>query len=99
MLGKPVIMFGDSPAKVFPSVSTIGKTIDLPALVRRKFAEAPPSRAAVVAAFAAYLAPYYPAAQNDWSITPTDAQIGDFAGLIELLREHVGATNVKALAE
>jgi hypothetical protein len=99
LLGKPVIMFGDSPAKVFPSVSTIGKTIDLPALVRRKFAEAPPSRAAVVAAFAAYLAPYYPAAQNDWSITPTDAQIGDFAGLIELLREHVGATNVKALAE
>ena len=86
LLGKPVITFGDSPTKLFPSVSTIGKTIDLPTLVRQKLADPPPHRTAIVAAFAAYLAPFYPAAHNDWTIKPTDAQIQDFVKLFELLR-------------
>lgn len=89
MLGKPVIMFGDSPVKVFPNVSTVGKTIDLPDLVRLKMAELPPSRADIVHAFAEYLAPYYPATHNDWSVKPTDAQIGDYAQLIEILKVHL----------
>lgn len=86
LLGKPVIMFGDSPSKIFPSVSTVGKTIDLPALVRGKLAEPAPNRLDIIDAFAAYLAPFHPAAHNDWSITPSDSQISDFVGLIELLR-------------
>ena len=43
LLGKPVIMFGDSPIRNFPSVATIGKTRDLPILVRKKLAEGRPS--------------------------------------------------------
>jgi hypothetical protein len=88
LLGKPVIMFGDSPSKVFPSVSTIGKTTDLPALVRSKLAEPAPSRSQIVEGFAAYLAPFYPASANDWSVKPTDAQIVDYVKLFELLRAH-----------
>jgi hypothetical protein len=88
LLGKPVIMFGDSPSKVFPSVSTIGKTTDLPALVRSKLAEPAPSRSQIVDGFAAYLAPFYPASANDWSVKPTDAQIADYVKLFELLRAH-----------
>jgi hypothetical protein len=87
-LGKPVIMFGDSPAKVFPSVSTIGKTTDLPELVRRKLAQCAPNRSQIVAAFAEYLAPFYPASGNDWNVIPTDAQIADYVGLIGLLSTH-----------
>jgi hypothetical protein len=90
LLGKPVIMFGDSPAKVFPSVSTFGKTVELPALVRSKLAEDPPSRSQIVAAFAAYLAPFFPASGNDWSMVPTDAQIADYVRLMALLKMHVG---------
>jgi hypothetical protein len=93
LLGKPVITFGDSPTKLFPSVSTIGKTVDLPALVREKLAAAPPARPAVIAAFAAYLAPFYPAAHNDWRIRPTDAQIEDFVKLFELLRGRSAAAS------
>lgn len=92
LLGKPVIMFGDSPAKVFSSVSTIGKTVDLPALVRSKLAEPPPSRSLIIERFAAYLAPFYPASGNDWSVTPTDAEIADYVELIELLARR-GAPN------
>jgi capsule polysaccharide export protein KpsC/LpsZ len=96
LLGKPVIMFGDSPTKLFPSVSTIGKSVDLPALIRQKLAESPPSRSDIIAAFAAYLAPFYPASQNDWSIRPTDAQIDDFVKLFELLRMRDAASYANA---
>jgi hypothetical protein len=96
LLGRPVIMFGDSPTKLFPSVSTIGKTTDLPALVRQKLAETPPSRADIVAAFAAYLSPYYPASHNDWSVRPTDAEIEDFVKLFEKLRTYHAESDVTA---
>ena len=36
LLGKPVIMLGDSPVTVFPSASRIGEISDLPKLVRSK---------------------------------------------------------------
>jgi capsule polysaccharide export protein KpsC/LpsZ len=88
LLGKPVIMFGDSPVKVFPSVSTIGKATDLPALVRQKLAGQAPARSRIVAAFAAYLTPFYPASGNDWTVLPTDAQIDDYVRLFELLKSH-----------
>jgi hypothetical protein len=92
LLGKPVIMFGDSPVKIFPSVSTFSRTIDLPTLVRNKLAERSPTRSQIVAAFAEYLAPFYQASGNDWRLTPTHTQIADYVKLFELLRKHV--TNV-----
>jgi hypothetical protein len=88
LLGKPVIMFGDSPVKIFPSVATVGKAPDLPKLVRAKLAEEPPSRAAVRAAFAAFLAPFYPTSGNDWNVRPTDSQIEGYVRLFDLLRKH-----------
>ena len=98
LLGKPVIMFGDSPVKVFPSVSTFEKTIELPALVRRKLAEHSPGRSEILAGFAAYLAPFYPASGNDWSLKPTDAQVADYVRLIELLRVHGKGENARLRA-
>ena len=89
MLGKPVIFFGDSPTQIFPSASTIGKTIDLPKLVRQKLAELPPGRSQIVNAFARFLAPYYPATLNDWSIPPTDTEIDGYAQLFAAMERHV----------
>ena len=89
LLGKPLILFGDSPTKVFPSASTIGKTPDLPALVRAKLAESAPSRTQIVDAFACYLAPFYPASLNDWSIAPTDSQIDGYVHLFGLLQRYL----------
>jgi hypothetical protein len=98
LLGKPVIMFGDSPTKVFPSVATIGKTIDLPGLVREKLKEQKPRRAQIVAALACYLAPFHAASGNDWSSRPTDEQIDGYVRLFELLQEHVHNTAHAAVA-
>jgi hypothetical protein len=89
LLAKPVIMFGDSPTKVFPSVSTIGRDPDLPALVRQKIGEPRASRTAIIGAFAAYLAPYYPASGNDWSVRPTDDEIDGYVHLFTLLESYL----------
>jgi Capsule polysaccharide biosynthesis protein len=94
LLGKPVIVFGDSPVKSFPSVAALGRTVDLPELVRRKLAEPPPGRSAIVAAFARYLAPFYPASHNDWHISPTDAEIEGYVRFFQLLLAQLPAMPV-----
>jgi capsular polysaccharide biosynthesis protein len=89
LLGKPVIMFADSAFKGFPSAATLGRTVDLPQLVRTKLAEPRPEREAIVAAFASYLAPFYPASHNDWHIRPTDAEIESYVQFFRLLLAHL----------
>jgi hypothetical protein len=89
LLGKPVIMFGNLLAGLFPSVSVVGKTIDLPALVRAKLAEAAPNRSDVLRALAHFLEPFYRSSTNDWTRVPTDSEIDGFVSLFNLLREHV----------
>ena len=89
LLGKPVIMFGDSPVKIFPNVSTVGRTPDLPVLVRQKIGEANPGHTAIIDAFAAYLAPFYAASGNDWTVQPTDEEIDGYVRLFELLGNHL----------
>ena len=85
LLGRPVIMFGDSPYKGFPSVSTLGRTIDLPQLVRDKLLETTPQRPQIVRAFAAYLSLFYAASANDWTVRPSDQEIDGFATLFQVL--------------
>jgi hypothetical protein len=87
LLGRPVIVFGDSAVRSFPSVSTFGKAVDLPKLVRAKLAEPRPDRAAIVRALAAYLTPFYPASHNDWHVAPTDAEIEGYVRFFRLLIE------------
>jgi hypothetical protein len=97
LMGRPVIIFGDSPVKIFPSVSTIGKITDLPALVRQKIAEQAPARARIVAAFTTYLSPFYPASANDWNVRPTDAQIENYVRLFGLLKTRFGEAQESVL--
>ncbi len=89
LLGKPVIMLGDSPVTVFPSVSRVGEILDLPELMRRKLCEPQPSRDSILEAFASYLAPFRPAAHNDWRGSKTDAEIAGLADLFRLLDRHL----------
>ena len=94
LLGRPVIMFGDSPVKCFPSVTTFGRTIDLPQLVRAKLAEPVPQREAVIGAFASYLAPFYPASSNDWAVTPSAAQMQGYVRFFRLLSDRLGRSEI-----
>jgi hypothetical protein len=89
LLGRPVIMFGESPTLGFPSVSAVGKTLDLPRLVREKLTEARPERREIVEAFARYLAPFYPASHNDWNEVPNDVEIDGYVRLFRLMQNHL----------
>jgi len=89
LLGKPVIMFGNILRDLFPGATMVGKTVDLPAVVREKLAASPPSRSAIIDALAKFLAPFYPASSNDWTQLPDDTAIDGFASLFNLLQVHL----------
>jgi hypothetical protein len=89
LLGKSLLLFGDSPVQSFPSASTVGRTIDLPKLIREKLVEGRTDRAQIVKAYARYLAPYYPASMNEWQFRPTNAEIAGYVKLFGLLENYV----------
>jgi hypothetical protein len=88
LLGKPVIMLGDSPVSTFPSASQIGAVADLPRLIRSKLAESPPNRDQIVMSYASYLAPFLPASHNDWRKKLSADEIDNYVILFEALKEH-----------
>jgi hypothetical protein len=92
LLGRPVIMLGDSPVALFPSASRIGALPDLPALIRAKVAEHEPERRAIVAAYGEYLSPFMPASHNDWTLAKSADELVAYVRLFDALREHVVST-------
>jgi len=91
LLGKPVIMLGDSPVTLFPGASRIGDIQDLPALIRRKLLEPAPTRPEIVQAYASYLAPFSPASTNDWTRKIDEQEIAGYVRLFERLKQHLAA--------
>jgi hypothetical protein len=66
LLGKPVIIFGDSPYRHFPRTEEGKRPDELHQQISRMLELPPPSDAAIVEAFAAYMARYMPGRINDW---------------------------------
>ena len=89
LLGKPVIMLGESPVAMFPSATRVGEITELPQLIRRKLAEPAPERGRIVDAYAAYLAPFMPASHNDWNLELSEQAIERFALCFDALRQHL----------
>lgn len=91
LLGKAVIMLGDSPVTIFPNASRIGEITDLPILVRKKLAERPPNRVEIVNAYTVFLKPFLIAGHNnDWAIPITDDEIDGYVDLFLALEQYVG---------
>ncbi len=98
LLGKPVIVLGESPVTLFPSASPIGRILDLPDLVRRKLAERPPARREIVDAYREFLKPFAPAGHNDWTIRPDDREIAGYAGLFFALKRRLQTSGAESIA-
>ena len=90
LLGKPVIMLGDSPVTVFPSASGVAGLRELPALVRRKLAQPIAGRKEIIAAFARYLEPFLPASDNDWRKEKSEAEIDGYVAMFAALSDYLG---------
>lgn len=89
LMGKSVIMLGQSAFSLLPSVTQAGATTDLPALVRRKLTEARPSSSDILTGYVEYLRPFAPASENDWTRKRTESEISNYRVLFERLRGHV----------
>ena len=89
LLGKPVIMLGESPVTKFRNASNIGELEDLPELVRSKLSEPKPTRRQIVEDYASFLAPLSPASHNDWTRNVGDQEIDGYVRLIKQLERHL----------
>jgi hypothetical protein len=89
LLGKPVIMFGDSPVSRFPSVSMVGRLTDLPILIAEKLRERTPLRENILRAFAQFLSPMCPASDNNWSLEISNRALDGYAKLFQALRKRL----------
>jgi Capsule polysaccharide biosynthesis protein len=87
LLGKPVIMLGESPFSLLPSVSSIGTLADLPDLITSKLAEPAPDRGRIVDAYATFLAPFMRASHNDWTAAISSEQIDAYVDAFARLRD------------
>ena len=95
LLGKPVIMLGDSPVTIFPSASRIGEIQDLPMLIRKKLLESPPTRQEIVQAYASYLSPFAPASHNDWLLKIGEKDIEAYVRLFDRLQTYLAADTAR----
>lgn len=89
LLGKPVIMLGQSPFALFPSVTQNTEITALPALIKQKLNERRPSRNEILASYCEYLRPFAPASTNDWTVSREAAEICDYRRLFDRLSEYV----------
>lgn len=85
LLGKPVLMLGESPVSLLPSATSLGPIAELPSLIRRKLAQPPPTRKMIVDAYMQYLSPFVLASHNDWTVAKTSAEIDAFVELLTSL--------------
>ncbi len=91
LLGKPVLMFGESPYLHFPSVERIGRITDLSKQIRAAISKPKPDRSKILAAYVHYLARYMPAKYNDWTKPLSDEDVAKFTACFDRLREHTGS--------
>lgn len=89
LLGKPVITMDESPFAGFPSVSRMEEVLELPRLIRQKLTEKRPDRSEIIAAYASYLAPFFPASSNSWGERRSEAELDGYAVLFDALRQYL----------
>lgn len=91
MLGRPVLMFGQSPYLRFPGVKKVVAIPELPREIHAALHQEPPPRADIVNALAAFLARYMPGLFNDWSKPIGDDDVARVAAGFERLGAFVRA--------
>jgi capsule polysaccharide modification protein KpsS len=75
LIGKPVIVFGDSPYVNFPRSERAERPDKLYGQIRRMLDQSPPTDNEIAEAYAAYMARYMPGRINDWSRRFTEDEL------------------------
>lgn len=91
MLGRPVLVFGDTKFMDLPSVSRVNRTTDLPMQIRSKLSDSLPTREAIILGVMSYLSRYAPGCYNNWELWHSDEEIQSMASLFNSLRDYLKA--------
>ena len=89
LLGKPVLIFGDSPHQHFPRTERAKRPDELHQQVRRMLELPPPSDEEIVEAFAAYMARYMPGRINDWNRPIEEDELERLSDCFRALRSYL----------
>ena len=85
MLGKPTLIFGESPYQYFPNTERAGTVDDLQKQIRRLLERDPPSDSRIVESLAEYISRFQYGSCNDWSRSPTASESENLARLFAKL--------------
>lgn len=89
LLGKPVLLFGDSPYIHFPLTERALRPDEWHQQIRRMLDLPPASDAAIIDAFATYMARYMPGRLNDWSKPISEEDLTKLTECFRRLRLYV----------
>lgn len=96
LLGKSVLIFGDSPYQHFPRTERAKRPDQLYDQIRRMLAQPPATAVEIEHAYAAYLARYMPGRINDWTRPFEPDELSRLAGCFDILRRYVGNPLIRA---
>ena len=89
LLGKPVLIFGDSPYQHFPRTERAKRPDEVSQQIRRMLDLPAPSDEEIVEAFAVYMARYMPGRINDWSRPIEEGELERYSDCFRALRAYV----------
>lgn len=89
LLGKSVLLYGDSPYQHFPRSERARGPDELHKQILRLLGAPPPSDQEIVEAFAAYMARYMPGRLNDWNRPIEKEELERLSNCFKALRSYV----------
>jgi hypothetical protein len=89
LLGRPVLMFGDSRFLELAGVTRVKRMTDLPEQIRAKLTETPPDRERIVRGLTSYLSHYGPGCYNDWEAKLSASDVRALADHFRALRDYL----------
>ena len=89
LLGKPVLIFGDSPYQHFPRTQRAKRPDEIHQQILRMLELPPPNDAEIEETFAAYMARYMPGRINDWSRSIEPDELIQLANCFRALHSYV----------
>lgn len=95
LLGKPVLLFGDSPYQHFPRVERARRPHELQAQITDMLAATCPAKDEIVEAYAEYMARYMLGRINDWTRPNTAEDMEHLSACFAALKDHVVQPGVR----
>ncbi len=89
LLGKPVLIFGESPYQHFPYTERADRPDKVASQIRALLNRAPPADAEIVEAFARYMGRYMPGRVNDWARTIESDDMIRYVECFKALKSYV----------